>query len=143
MVLVEAKPMKIAIPVTGDHVATVFDASEAFVMLKRGRDDALAPYRTPCRGETCLAKANLLKEQGVGLLICGALSGFMQRFIESSGISVMPFVRGTIEEVVEAYDNGVLGDRRFYLPGCCPRNYPLPGQRRFRGGKENRRCSKT
>jgi predicted Fe-Mo cluster-binding NifX family protein len=130
--------MKIAIPVQGDHVATVFDGADEFLMFETQPGEAVAPFRISCAEDTCISKVSFLKNRGVDILICGALSGFIRRMIEAADIRIFPFVRGTAEEVVEAFCSGALDDRRFFLPGCCPASFPVLRRRRWRGSHMNK-----
>ena len=44
-----------------------------------------------------------MKELGIDVLICGAISRPMETSIFSQGIKLYPFVRGTVDEIVNAY----------------------------------------
>jgi predicted Fe-Mo cluster-binding NifX family protein len=137
--LPEVDHMKIAIPVQGDHVATVFDGADELLVIEKGPGSNVPPLRNSCSGATGIDRVALLKSQGVDVLICGALSGFIRRMIEVADIRVVPFIRGPVEEVVEAFCNGGLDEQRFFLPGCCPGLFPVQRRRRRRGGCVNRR----
>ncbi|MDD5170056.1 MAG: NifB/NifX family molybdenum-iron cluster-binding protein [Syntrophales bacterium] len=115
--------MKIAIPVQGNHVATVFDAADDILIIEKGLGSAMDASRLSFAKDTNIDKVAFLKEQGVDILLCGALSGFMRRMIEAAGIRVTPFIRGPVEEVVEAFLCSKLDDRRFLMPGCCPAHF--------------------
>lgn len=110
--------MKIALSVWKDSISTVFDAAEDILII----EDALESggRRTPMKlgGADAAAKALQLEGKGVELLICGAISTPVKHLLESLGIRVLPFVRGRIEEVIEAYRSDLLGQVRFALPGC-------------------------
>lgn len=121
--------MKIAIPVQGDHVATVFDGAEELLIVEERFDRASNTSRTPFAEETDIAKVAYLKEQHVQVLICGALPGFLQRMLEAAGVHVFSFIRGPVDEVVQAFYDGNLDEQRFFLPGCRPRRFPFPRRR--------------
>jgi predicted Fe-Mo cluster-binding NifX family protein len=70
------------------------------------------------KGQTPYAKADLLTVHGAGVLICGAVSALAQSVLCESGIRVVPWIRGTVEEVLQAYGNGKLETRTFLMPGC-------------------------
>ena len=133
--------MKIAIPVRDNHVATVFDAADELLMFKGDTGTMQAPLRISFNKDSNIAKVALLKDQGIDILICGALSGFMQRMIESAGIQVLPFVRGPVDEVIRAFACGDLLEQRFLLPGCRSRAGMIRRRRRH-SGMENRRYAK-
>ncbi|WP_235727671.1 NifB/NifX family molybdenum-iron cluster-binding protein [Maridesulfovibrio frigidus] len=56
---------------------------------------------------------------GATSLICGAICGCTRNTLEQAGIKVIPWVRGTINEVLEAYQLGQL--EKFMMPGCSGR----------------------
>jgi len=134
--------MKMAITLQGDHVATVFDGADELLIVEGWVEPASIPARIPFTGETNIAKVALLKGYNVEILICGALSKFLQRMLEASGIEVFAFIRGAVEEVVHAFYQECLDEQRFFLPGCCPRQLSGPRRRRVRGGFQNKRSIK-
>ena len=120
MRLAEVLPMKIAIPVCGNRVSTVFDAAEELLMIENNPGAAPVQSRTFWREDTLIARAARIRELGAQVLICGALSEVVKRMLEAAGIRVIPFIRGTADEVFEAFCKGKLSRERFFLPGCAP-----------------------
>jgi len=110
--------MKIALSVWKDSISTVFDAAEDILIIEDVPGSG--GRRTPMKlgGTDGWGKALRLREKGVGLLICGAISVPLEHLLESLGIRVLPFVRGRVEEVIEAYRSDRLGQIQFALPGC-------------------------
>jgi predicted Fe-Mo cluster-binding NifX family protein len=126
--------MKIALSIFKDKISTVFDAADQFMVLEK--DGASGQKRTMLRiGSTDPTnRATQLREQGINVLICGAISWPLQRTIASMGITVYPFVRGTVEEIIAAYDDGTLNSGNYAMPGCIGR-CQNPGMGRGQGGK--------
>ena len=58
----------------------------------------------------------------------------MERMIRASGVEIIPYLRGSIEEIIKAYQDGCLSDARFTLPGFGPGAICVRGRRRRRGG---------
>jgi hypothetical protein len=54
--------------------------------------------------------------------------------IRASGVEIIPYLRGPIEEIIKAYQDGCLSDARFTLPGFGPGAICMRGRRRRRGG---------
>ncbi len=110
--------MKIAIPVHENNVATVADFADRLLLVD------VSPGRPPeFRGENFAgkllpAKVTSLVNFKVDVLICGALSRPLAAMTVHSGIELIPFISGSIEDVLEAYMSGELGDQRFLMPGC-------------------------
>ena len=110
--------MKIAVPVWNDRVSPVFDTSRHLLVVELvdgeevGREehtvtDAFPPFRV-----------RRLKELGVDLLICGAISNPVACLINAAGISLMPWVSGDVKDVLDAFNGARLSDPRFRMPGC-------------------------
>jgi len=131
--------MKIAIPVWGYYVSTVFDFSDRLLIVDvdsgRIKDRSTVHFVE----NTIVGKAARLRELGVQVLLCGAISRPLERMIAVSGMTVVPFLRGTADEILEAYLSGRLRDRSFVLPGCRLYGEP-PGGRgmRHRGRRGDR-----
>lgn len=114
---------RIAIPVHNGRVSPVFDAAQRVVLIDTnggaevGRSEqeigmAFPPHR-----------AKWLAEQGVGLLICGAISLPLAQMVQSHGIQLLPWIVGELDDVVDAYLNGGLQGPQFAMPGCCGRRH--------------------
>jgi predicted Fe-Mo cluster-binding NifX family protein len=112
--------MKIALPVCGNRISTVFDAADELLTIENNPGVAPVQSRTFWREDTLIARTARIKELGAQILICGALSGVVKRMLEAAGIRVIPFIRGTVDDVFDAFCNGKLSDKRFFLPGCAP-----------------------
>jgi len=75
-----------------------------------------------------------LQDMGVDVVICGAVSNPLRHMMESAGMKVIPWTRGPVDAVLEAYLSGSLQD------GPEAKTYAMPGRRggrgpRYRGGR--------
>jgi predicted Fe-Mo cluster-binding NifX family protein len=78
-------------------------------------------------------RLQVLREQGVSTLICGALSADLLLYAQELGLTVVSGVAGEVQEVVQSYWQNTLDQPKFWLPGCRgPRRYG----RGWKGGKE-------
>ena len=109
--------MKIAIPVWGHFVSTVFDFSDRLLIMDVGSGRIQNRSTVHFVENTIMGKAARLRELGVQVLLCGAISRPLERIIVASGMTVIPFLRGAADEILETYLSGRLLDRRFMLPG--------------------------
>jgi predicted Fe-Mo cluster-binding NifX family protein len=64
-----------------------------------------------------------LRELGIHVLICGAISQGLQLALEQAGIRVLPQICGGLDLVIAAYRGGTLGQPEFSMPGCCGRRW--------------------
>jgi predicted Fe-Mo cluster-binding NifX family protein len=110
--------MKIAVPFWNGHVATVFEAADEMVVIESlPGGDRVQRMEFPKRSST-LERAAHLKSLGIDALICGALSRPLAHRVEAAGIRLIPFVRGPVDEVVNAFREETLDGERYLLPGC-------------------------
>jgi len=124
--------MRIAVPTWQGRVSPVFDTAQRLVVVEvqdgseTGRtEEDLGRLLPPQR-------AVRLKELGVDVLICGAISRPLAGVIAASGVELIPFVSGESADVLLAYLAGELVQPRFMMPGCCGRGMRRRGH--WRGG---------
>jgi len=110
--------MKLAMPVWDDSVSTVLDFSDCLMIIdsKSGivSDRSMADFA----GNTIVEKVARLRELNIQVLLCGAVSRPMERMITASGVDIVPFLRGRVDDVLNAYFSGRLLEPGFMLPGC-------------------------
>jgi predicted Fe-Mo cluster-binding NifX family protein len=110
--------MRIAIPVRQGRVSPVFDAARHLWIVdvengcQAGRSRTILSQRDP------LDRAKHVCRCGVELLICGAISRPLMMTLTAVGIEVVPFICGSIEEVIAAFSEGRLAEERFQMPGA-------------------------
>ena len=77
-------------------------------------------------------RLQVLRNNGVRTLICGALSADLLHYARKLGLTVVSGVAGEVDEVVQSYRQNTLDHPKFWLPGCRgPRCY----RSGWRGGK--------
>jgi predicted Fe-Mo cluster-binding NifX family protein len=129
--------MKVALPVWQGRLSSVFDFAHKLLVVEfeKGREKSrqeiiLVEQNGPNRAAT-------LKQLGVSVLICGAISRPLAEMINGSGIQVLPFVKGSAEQIMNAYKTGQLSQPQYILPGFW--HGARRGFRRCRGWKGGRR----
>lgn len=108
---------RIAVTVWRGRMSPVLDVSTRALLLtvEDGRVLDRAELDLP---ETGGAKLAALANRGVGTLLCGAASHLMAQQAASFGLRLVPFLAGTIEEVVTAYLAGRLPHPSLSMPGA-------------------------
>lgn len=121
---IEEMAMKVAVPEYVGRVSPVFDTSQTLWVIDR-EDEGQTCFVVPgwSRAERP-HRPSRLRELGVDVLLCGGISCWMVNRITSYGIKVVPWIAGGIDDVLQAFFEGRLGDKQFAMPGCC-------GQRRY------------
>ena len=88
-----------------------------------------------------IEKVDWLAAAGIEVLVCGAISRFLEDRLISLGIRVLPFIAGETEEVKRCWLSGHLHAKVFAMPGCrrkrrCDIDPGLrPGRARRLGGQ--------
>ncbi|CCO22575.1 NifB/NifX family molybdenum-iron cluster-binding protein [Maridesulfovibrio hydrothermalis] len=99
-----------------DRLASVFDnASE--LKLFRVEDNKICPagyLSLPSKDPK--DRTSAIITCGATFLICGAICGCTRNDLEQSGIKVIPWIRGMVDEILEAYMQNCL--ENFMMPGC-------------------------
>ena len=133
--------MCVAIPVWNDRVAPVFDAAYRLVLVdvengvEQGRREETLP-------ESLLGRrAKRLVELGVNVLICGGISRPLADLLEASGITVLAWTAGPVNDVLQAYLAGGLPNARWRMPGCGGRGQRHRGSRDRAGRQTDRQHS--
>ena len=116
--------MKVALTVWKDRISPLFDSTRRLLVIDVDNRSIVERHRANFESESAVARATTLASLGVDILICGAISAFFVNCIKAHHIDIIPFVSGRIDDVIEAYVSGTLGDERFMMPGCTPRHDP-------------------
>ncbi len=108
----------VALTAWGNRMSPVFEAARKLCLVEvedgkvqNRRYESSDPGR-------CQSLVDHLQGIGVRTLICGAITESSVFCIQSGGIELIPFVSGTIEEVVAAYARGLPLAQMFSMPGC-------------------------
>ena len=112
--------MKLAIPIWNDRVSSAFDFAHKLLLvdIERGRETERSEIPFPPESDP--EKANRLKTLRVEVLICGAISRSLASQVRASGIKVLPYVVGQVDEILKAYLTGRLIQPQYALPGSWP-----------------------
>ncbi|MFA6424620.1 MAG: NifB/NifX family molybdenum-iron cluster-binding protein [Phycisphaerae bacterium] len=128
--------MKIAVPIWQDNVSGVLDFANKLLLVEiengaeTGRNEIiLAEQSGPERA------ANI-RQLGVNVVICGAISKSLACALSSSGIKVLPFVTGSTEQILTAYRESKLNLPQYAMScGCWQDTRNGFGRRRGRCGR--------
>jgi len=131
--------MKIAMPIWNGFVSSVFDFAHKLLLLDIENGYELSRSEISLTPGLPTQRASKLKSLGANVLICGAISRPLMYMLTASGIEVLPYVTGPVDEILQAYITGQLGQPQFILPGFWPGARKGFGRRRrgcrWRGGR--------
>jgi len=109
--------VRVGIAVFGSRISSLFDTAEKLLLVdivnneETGREEVAMDGTLPFRRVRCLG------DLGVTTLLCGAISGVMYSLIAARGITVIPWLKGEVNEVLDGFRNGTLHTPYFRLPG--------------------------
>ena len=110
--------MKAAFSYLNSRIAPVFDTARQIVLVEAVSLRIVKESQEIFADDLPVQKAIHLVELSVNTLVCGAISKQLQEMIVAYGTQVVPFVTGDLKEVIYAWANNRLHDRRFTMPGC-------------------------
>ncbi|MGC9197824.1 MAG: NifB/NifX family molybdenum-iron cluster-binding protein [Acidobacteriaceae bacterium] len=120
--------MRIAIPHWQGRIAPVFDVAGRLLLIDAENGLEVSRQERVLLKTTFSDRAAELVSFEANVLLCGAISAPLQRKLLASGLKVIAFVCGTVDEVLAAYLRGSLADPAFAMPGCH--------RWRWRGGED-------
>jgi predicted Fe-Mo cluster-binding NifX family protein len=107
--------MRIAIPVWNDHVSPIFDVSR---QIRIYDVDNGSVRQTSVADMPAGHRAGALREHGIDLLICAAVSSQLEPLIWVSGIDVVSDVCGPADAIARAFAAGDTTLGRYRSPGA-------------------------
>ncbi len=131
--------MKVALPYWQERISPVLDTAENFLITDIGTDNQTESERINLAGKSYSERAQFLKKQGVSLLLCGAASEHCHGIFVSNGIKVIPWLRGSVDCVIEGFIKSNLHEPTFMMPGyrgCRGRRRGGKGRRRNNGSNQ-------
>ncbi|MBV5306635.1 MAG: NifB/NifX family molybdenum-iron cluster-binding protein [Desulfobulbaceae bacterium] len=120
--------MKVALTIWEDRISPVFDVAQTLLIVEFHDGKIVRRFFEPMVPEMSSCLACWLKDLGVEVLICGAISQMPANIIEAAGVQLQSFVGGKVEEVLGSFITGLQITTIYALPGCG-RHYRLQGSR--------------
>jgi len=118
--------MKIALTVWEDRISPVFDVASTLLLAEIANGEILNRQFAAFNPVISSRLADMLKQMGISVLICGAISKLPADIIALSGIELIPFISGNADRVIDSFAKGKPIIPAFSMPGCgkqCCRHY--------------------
>jgi predicted Fe-Mo cluster-binding NifX family protein len=112
--------MKVALTVWQKRVSPVADSAQKVLIADIGNRKIQGREYAYFDDDSLFHRARKLADLDVKIFICGAISRFYASLVEGYGIRLIPFVRGEADEVLSAYLDASLSNRRFVMSGFLP-----------------------
>ncbi len=123
--------MRIALTAWGDIISPVFDSAQILLIVDIENGEIVNRSNETLMPEISSRLADMLNDLFVDVLICGAISQIPAGIIETSGIRLIPFISGNVEEVLATYAIGAQIVPKFSMPGCGRRHGHQRGRSDF------------
>ncbi|MCK9173801.1 MAG: hypothetical protein M0O96_00785 [Desulforhopalus sp.] len=109
--------MKLAITIWETRVSPVFDSARRLLLVELDEGQIVRRTGYAVNGSPFAEVGRLHKEEGIELLLCGALCERGLQRLQAVGIELIPFLSGEVEPVLASLAAGRdLGS--FAMPGC-------------------------
>lgn len=118
--------MQVAIPIWDQRISPVLDAASSLWLTKIDDESQTIHWqiKVSLLATQPTTRAREIAELGINVLICGAVSQFLEQLLRSQGIQVITRKCGMASQVLDAYRQGQLDDIAYALPGCQSHQSP-------------------
>ena len=110
----------LAIPIWNDRVSTTFDFAQTLLVVEVSGEREISRKTIVLKDEPAERKAHEIRDMGVQVVLCGALSRPLAQAVTQRGIEIIPYVTGHVDDVLAVYLCGRLTEPLFLQPGCRP-----------------------
>lgn len=108
--------MCLALAAFDNRIAALLETADRLVLIDLPAVDFSARKVVAVRNNSFANLVQLLQQNQVTVLICGAINGCRYRSLESLGVQVIPWITGNIDTVLAAFQNHTL--EQCMMPGC-------------------------
>lgn len=129
-----AHPTLLCLACYGDRLATVSENADVCRLFELKNDQIYPAGLLSLPSKDPMDRTSAILACGVSFFVCGAICVREQARLEKGGVTVFPWLSGSIDEVLDAFQGGTLAT--LVMPGC-QRLVGLQG--RGRGKRDNGR----
>ncbi len=101
-------PVRIAIPRMGEIIAPCFEHCATMAVFRVGTEGEIEQVDYPLRSREPFDRVRLLRDQEVDCVICGAVAGLYEDVLRTTGVEVISWVAGNVEDLLSLYLRGRL-----------------------------------
>jgi len=110
--------MRVAVAVWNNRISPVFDVAQRLLVCDLEGGRVISRREEDVSGLTPQERTARLGASGAQALICGAISRPMAAMVTATGVRLIPFVAGEVDEVLAAFSAGRLRGPAYLMPGC-------------------------
>ena len=108
--------MKIAIPLFENRISPRFDCTHQFRVVSAENQKIVEEENVIVHSSDLINRVRELESIGVRTVICGAINEFTVRLLENRGITVIPWIVGNADEVLNSFLYGDLKPGITFMP---------------------------
>jgi predicted Fe-Mo cluster-binding NifX family protein len=108
---------RVAIPIFRARVSPVFDSCQQLLVVEMEEDRQVLRSRIYLDQLSPSQRLDVLRQTGIGTVICGGISDVFHSMIKGAGIKTITGIAGEIEEVLAAFLADRLDQPYFHMPG--------------------------
>lgn len=112
--------MKIAIPRMGESVAPCFEYCTTIAIYTVDDSGRVEQVDVPLASREPFDRVRLLRDQGVDTVICGGMQEVYEDLLRASGLQVVSWVSGAVEDLLGTFLKGDLRSGMELPNGHCP-----------------------
>ena len=109
--------MRIAVPIWENRISPVLDTASRLLIIEVENQREALRFETTLDVQDLYRRCFRIRNLGVDILICGAISRPYLRRLIATGIHIISGISGHPEDVLEAYLHGTLSHSRYSMPG--------------------------
>lgn len=98
----------VAIPVFEERISPLLDVAERFVLFEVNNGSVTQKVVITISAETERLRIQKLKELGVAVVICGAVSRHLSFIINETGIKNISWINGPVDDAIKSFLNNTL-----------------------------------
>jgi predicted Fe-Mo cluster-binding NifX family protein len=110
--------MKVALTAWENRISPVFDSANTLLIAEIENSQIIERHYESFNPAMAARLPDAFKRLGIDTLICGAISIFFSEMIHISGITLIPFIGGNLDEILDRYAKGQRIVPDFLMPGC-------------------------
>lgn len=103
--------MKVAIPRFEEKVAPCYEYSATIAIFTLDGKEVASQVDFRLESRNVFDRLRLLRDQQVDVLICGGVQSTFEDMLKASGVHVISWVSGSVEDLLEQYLRGELAPR--------------------------------
>ncbi len=110
--------MVVGFTIWGERISPVFDSSHMLLVAVVQDSTIISKRIEPFDPLVPFLLSEKLKELNIDVLVCGAISIEPSLVVQSAGISLIPFISGKVETILDEFTRGESLSGKYLMPGC-------------------------